>query len=132
MVDVLDVVRDFLIADTTGVYALTGSRIYAGRDVPPVGYTLDDGQCITLKARGGSTAYDDPHVNASIQVKCYGATEYAAETLYRAVYNRLHLGRSTTILHSEIEILGQQLEEPGTQWFFTLAYFLVLVRASEI
>jgi len=130
LVDVLDVVRDFLIADTTGVYALTGNRIYAGRDVPPVGYALDDGACMTLRLRGGSMPYEDPHYNASVQVKCYGATEYAAETLYRAVYDRLHMGKSTTILHSECEILGQQLEEPGTQWFFTLAYFLVMVRNS--
>lgn len=126
-VDVLDVVRDFLLADAT-VAGLVSTRVYAGRDVPPAGYAISDGPAITLRVRGGRMGYDDVLYIASLQIKCYGASERAADTLYRAVFDRLHNGHNEDLLHAEIETLGQQLEEPETEWPFTLAYFLAMVR----
>lgn len=126
-VDLLDVVRDYLLADGT-IAGLVSTRVYAGRDVPPSGYAISDGPALTVRVRGGRMAYDDPLYVASVQTKCYGGTALAADTLYRAVFDRLHNGRNGNILHAEIEMLGQQLEEPDTEWPFTLAYFMVMIR----
>lgn len=127
MVDVHAVVRAFLLADVT-LAALVGSRVYAGRDVPPPGYKPDDGAAITFRTRGGGPDYDDAMVNASLQFKCYGASELAAWTCYRTLYDALHNGHNDSLAHARCEILGTLLEEPETEWMFVLGFFQVVVR----
>lgn len=127
MIDANAKIREFLVADVPLVN-LCGTRIYAGRDVPPEGYNPADGDAITFKIRGGSPDYDDALLSPSVQFKCYGATELAAMACYRALYDALHNGTGATVLHGESEILGQALEEPDTQWTFVLAYFTVMLR----
>jgi len=129
LVDPHIVILGFLADDETLV-ALTSSRIYAGRDVPPVGYKPSDGACVVFRVRGGGPDYDDALLNPSVQFKCYSEDEVAAFAVYQALYDRLHNGYSATILHAESEVLGQLLEEPDTEWRFVLAYFLVQIKQS--
>lgn len=128
MIDIEATVRTYLLS-VPGVTALTGTRIYAGRDVPPVGYQPSDGGAICFKVRGGSLNYPAVHADSSLQFKCYGASEVAAAGVYRALVDALQDARTNTILSSQLEILGQHLEEPETQWRFVLAFFqIILVR----
>lgn len=131
MVDVEKAIRDYLkIRPELTQY--TEARIYAGRDVPPVGYSLpDDGPCVTFRVRGGLADYDDALANPSVQFKCYGSTEYRARQVHRALYDVLQNGHDGAILHAEAEVLGQDLEEPDTHWPFVLSYFTVMVRQED-
>lgn len=129
MIDALALIRTHLLANTA-LAALVSTRVYAGRDVPPPGYKPSDGAAITFKLRGGQPDYDDALLNPSVQFRCYGATELAADVCYRALYDALHNAHGASVLHGEIEIAGQSLEEPETAWPFVLAYFTVMLRQS--
>lgn len=129
MVDAHTVVRAFLLADGDLV-ALVDDRVYAGRDVPPVGYTPDDGPCVVFKVRGGAPDYPDALLNPSLQFKCYGSDEVEAYQTYRAVYDALQNGHNASILHAESEVLGQLLREPDTEWVYALAFFVVQIRQT--
>lgn len=53
MVDLHDVIRRFLLVHAA-LRGLVDERVYAGRNVPPVGYKPgDDGPCVTFRVRGG-------------------------------------------------------------------------------
>lgn len=129
MVDVHAAILAFLEDDATLVAAAPGG-IFAARDVPPPGYKPDDGAAITFRVRGGTPDYDDATLMPSVQFKCYGASELAAWTCYRTLYDTLHNGVSATIARGISEVLGQPLEEPDTDWPFVLAFFRVLIRQS--
>lgn len=130
MIDAEAVVRTYLLSKP-GLTDYTGTRIFAGRHVPPVGYSLPrDGACVVFRTRGGAPAYDDGLVIPSVQFKCYGKSEAEAMQVYQALYDALHNGHSAQILHAEVETLGQSLEEPDTLWAFVLAYFTLLLRGA--
>lgn len=130
MIDAQDIIRDYLLTDTPLV-ALVGSRIHAGRNVPPPGYQeASDGDCLTFRVRGGRMDYEDALVIPSVQFKFYSTSEAGAQAGYRALYDALHGATSGDILHAEIDILGQTLEEPGTQWVFVLAFFTIMLRGG--
>ncbi len=128
MNDILKILRDYLLDQPALVIRCT-DRIYGGRDVPPPGYKPAHGQALVFKVRGGP-GYDeeDALLVASVQFKCYGRTEQEADALYRDLVLALHNGGNGEILHALIEGPGVSLEEPETQWPFTLCYFSVLVR----
>ena len=127
MLDVERAFREWVLA-APGVTALTDARVYAGRDVPPVGYALTDGACIALKTRGGAIGYDGAIYTASFQVKCYAETEVEAMALYRALYDALDCATGRAVLHAELEGPGTPLEEPETEWPFVLSYWSVMLR----
>lgn len=127
MADLHSQIRAYLVL-SSDLTDLVGSRIYAGRNVPPVGYKPNDGDCITFLIRGGAADYDDALLNPSVQFKCYSTREIDAWALYWTVYDHLQNGTSSTILHAESETLGQILEEPGTEWYFVLAHFTIMIR----
>ena len=127
MIDAHKVIREFLL-DNAALVALAAERVYAGRDVPPVGYKPDDGACVVFKLRGGRPDYGDALLDPSVQFKCYGATEALAYQVYRAVYDAVHNGTGAGVLHAESETLGQVLSEPDTGWYFALAYFTFMLR----
>ena len=127
MIEPQTIIQAFLAADS-GLSALTSSRIYAGRDVPPKGYDPADGAAVAFRVRGGFHDYDDALLVPSVQFKCYGASEVAAYACYRALVDALHNGYSATILHGEEETIGQSLEETGTEWRFVLCHFMVHIR----
>jgi hypothetical protein len=126
VVDALQAVRDFLVAQGA-LTALTGGRIWAGRDVPPPGYQPADGGAICLNVRGGSVDESDALVLPSVQFKCYGADEVGANEVYRALYDALHNAQAAVVRWARCEILGQTLQEPETGWTFVLAFFQVTI-----
>ena len=91
MIDVHDVIRDYLLT-VSGVTDLVGTRIYAGRDVPPSSFSLvDDGACIAFRVRGGDEDYEGALLTPSVQFKCYGQTDLEANTVYRALDDALQV-----------------------------------------
>ena len=127
MIDVLDAIRDFLVS-RPNVAVLVGNRVYAGRAVPPVGYKPSDGQAIAFNVRGGNMSYDDDHIVASAQFKCYGSTELLANQLYHTLVDDVHNKHDSTVRWAILEILGHTLEEPDTEWPYVLTYFTFVVR----
>ncbi len=127
MIDAPKIIRDYLAAQA-GLTALTGTRIYAEVDTPPTpGYTPDDGGAVCFKIRGGSVDYTAAILKASVQFKCYGATEVAANQVYRALHDALDEAAAGTFKSAIQENLGQTLQEPDTGWYFTLVFFTVMV-----
>ena len=127
MIDALALIRAHLVADAT-LLARVGERLYAGRDVPPSGYTPDDGAAITFLVRGGGPDYDDALLLPSVQFKCYGTSELEANTTYRALVDALHNSRGASVLWAELEVLGGTLREPDTEWVFVLVFFKIMLR----
>lgn len=127
MIDAHAVILEYLEAQA-GLVGLTDSRIYAGRDTPPVGYKPDDGVCVTFRVRGGNPDYEDALLIPSVQFKCYASSEADAWALYRTLYDAVHNGNNAEVLHAESEVLGQLLEEPDTQWVFVLGFFVFMLR----
>lgn len=131
MIDIPQIIRDDLTADTN-ITALTSTRIWSERTTPAKGYTPSDGAGLCVAVRGGTTPYYRFDNNVSLQVKCYAADEVAAQTLYRAVYDRLHFTTSADarppILSAQCEVLGQTLEEPDTKWPFVVGFFSLIIR----
>jgi hypothetical protein len=134
MIDVHTTVRTFLLANA-GLTDLVNTRVFAGRNEPPPGYTPGDGPCVTFKARGGAGPYrgrdyEDALIVPSMQFKCYGASEVEAYQVYRALADALHGRHGASILHAEEAGVGQPLEEPDTEWRFVLSFFDVMVRSA--
>jgi hypothetical protein len=127
VVDPHSVVREFLLTGAA-LRDLVGERIYAGRDVPVVGYKPEDGPCVAFRVRGGGPDYEDALLNPSVQFKCYAGNEVEAYAAYGALYDHLHNGHGAGILHAEIETLGELLEEPETEWHFVLTFFIIQIR----
>ena len=120
-----------LLEANGALVALTGSRIYAGRDVPPPGYNPGDGSAITFRVRGGpGFDEEDAILTPSFQFKCYGADEIKAMTCYRALVDALHNGYTADVLRGIQESVGQLLEEPSTEWPFVLVFFTVWIRTA--
>jgi hypothetical protein len=122
MRDIPKAIRDHLLGNAPLV-ALVGARVYASRDVPPPGYDPSSGACLTFKVRGGDVHYSDAIYIPSVQFKCYGATETAADAVYRALYDALHSKHGAVVRWGQIEVLGQPLAEPQTGWPFVYCAF---------
>jgi len=134
LVDIGSALRTFLLANSA-LYALTGNRIWTEVDTPPPGYTPADGGAVCVKVRGGKPENSDLLLYASLQCKCYGATQVAANAVYRALYGALHNTRAGGIIRwGQSEVLGQTLREPdttgGSPWWFVLAFFEVYVATD--
>lgn len=133
MIDVLDTIREFLI-QRPSVFALTGKeRIWAGRVYPPKSYKPENGSGIAFQVRGGDPTYEDDHYFVSVQLKCYGLSEVAANQLYRALYTDLQPEKaaSRAVRHVEFETLGTTLEEPDSEWRYVLVNVNFMVRDLE-
>jgi hypothetical protein len=124
LVDYGQALRRFLLADA-GLAALVGERIYANSDVPEAGYTPGVGGAICFTLRGGRPEYVDVLLRASVQFRCYAATEVEADALYRALYAALHNAQSAAVRWARCEVLGQPLVEPETGWPMVLSVFTV-------
>ncbi len=134
MRDIQADIRTYLLTKTA-LTDLVSDRIYAGRDVPKVGYKPQDGAAITFKIRGGAGEfrgrdYEDALLVPSVQFKCYGLSEKDAFEVYRTLVDSLHNGTSFIILHAEETGIGQPLDETDTDWHFVLSFFDFLVRSA--
>ncbi len=122
MIDTSEVIRAFLIIQPL-LTALTGQRLWAERDTPPEGYALSAGPAICFKRRGGGLDYEAVVLRPSVQFKCYGPSELAANQVYRALFDGLSRAGTGLILAAELETQGQTLYEPDTGWPYVLAFF---------
>lgn len=133
MIDIPLLLRTDLLADPA-ISALVGDRIWASRTSPMRGWSPQDGHAICVSIRGGSQLnYVGNDLNVSVQVQCYGSTEFEANRLYRAVFDRLHVIDTSIadrgpICHTEVELMGQPLEEQETEWPFVLGFFKTIIR----
>lgn len=127
MIDIPKAIRDFLL-DRSGVTDLVGTRIYAGRDQPPVSYEVSDGDCLTFRVRGGDADHEDAIHRPSVYFKCYGGTIQGSWTLYRALRDALQFQAGGEILYATEEMTGHALEEPDSEWPFVLCAFRFLIR----
>lgn len=130
MTDVHEAIRDYLL--TTTLAQRVGSRIYAGRDVPPPGYKPTDGPCVVFRARGGDIRSDEALVQASIQCRCYGVSERDAYVTYNALVSALHARRGGLMRWAFLEIIGQPMTEPATGWDVILSFFSVWISKEPL
>lgn len=109
--------------------ALTGSRIWAGRDVPPEGYHPTQGAAITFRVRGGDVVGQQAAalLRPSFQFKIYGASEVAASAAYRALFDALEGPLAYPLRAADTETLGQILREPDVGWPFVLVFWRINV-----
>jgi hypothetical protein len=125
MIDIADAIRDYLIQPSP-LFSLTSTRIWGEMVVPPPGYTPANGAMVVFATRGGTTGYEGL-LRPRIQFKCYGPTPTAANTCYRALYDRLHEAKSGVFRMALSETLGQPLQEqsagPNGGWHFVLTFF---------
>jgi len=132
---VIDVEAEILkfLARIIPLMAVVGTRIYAGTDVPAVGYKPSDGPCICFKVRGGRFETEQRDLIApSVQFKCYGATELEANRCYRTLHDVLDLGRGATMRYALAEGPGQLLQdqERDKAWWFTLVFYTMWMDDS--
>ena len=128
MVDTLQVLRAYL-ASKSVLTSQVSTRIYAGKVYPPENYTPGQ-KAICFNGRGGQIDYHSQTLRDSIQFKCYGADEVAAFGLYRSLVDVLHEGSGANIRTAALEIAGYPLQEPETDWHYTLSYFTVWFKTG--
>lgn len=130
MIDAPDTLRDFLLTKTT-ITALIDTRIWAELDEPPVGYKPSQGGAIVFKARGGAPDTTGAILRNSWQFKCYGADVYAIRAVYRALADVLHDATlAGASFASGLEVAGQMLTEPRTNWPYMLSFFETWMRSG--
>lgn len=136
MNDAPDILRDYLLTQTP-VTALVGTRIWAEMDEPPElspKYTPTVGPAIVFKSRGGQPDSTNAILHISWQFKVYGlnttANNNAQRRTYRALMDAMHdpLGRGG--IQANIEVAGQTLIEPGTEWKYILMFAETWMRSG--
>lgn len=123
MIDINQRILTFLLT-VSPITTLTGTqRLYPGRDIPPKEYQPQLGQALVWKVRGGQTDYSNSQLNPSVQFKSYGATEVAAMTLDRALFDAFDRPATGLFKSVQVEVLGQLIEEPQTNWISVLSFY---------
>lgn len=120
------IVRDYLLSQGS-LTTLVSERVYAECDYPPVTYRIAQGPAICFKIRGGDIDPSEALQRPSVQFKCYGRTEQEANTLYRTLHSMLHGKKSESIRWAYLEVLGQTLSEPETDWPFVLVFYRMFI-----
>jgi hypothetical protein len=125
VIDAPKAIRDFLVDQAS----LAVTAVHAERNEPPPGYKpASDGMAICFRIRGGNPETQESGlIRASVQFKCYGRDEMEANECYRSLYDALHQKRGAQVRWAHMEVPGQTLREPETQWVFVLTYFTVYV-----
>lgn len=128
MIDIDQAARDFLLTDSAVSATLSG-RVWASTDTPPAEYDPAVGGAVCLQNRGGVMRYERL-LSTSIQTKCYGLTAAHAWDTYKLVADAFDEKSGAVVRWSQIEVLGQVLEEPDTGRWFVLGFFQ-LIMAPE-
>lgn len=130
MIDASLILRTYL-ASQTPLTNLVSSRLWAERIVPLPDYKPHQGQAICFRSRGGPIDYGSQLLRISFQFKCYGLDEARAMTVYRRLFDALHDASYQEMAHARLEIAGQTLREPDTDWPFVLSFFGCIFRNSQ-
>lgn len=125
MNDVNTALRQYLEKTALGAYV--GNHLYAGVDVPPVGYKPTDGPALCFKTRGGRIADSEAVIDASVQFKCYGVDQVEADTCYRTLVDSLHVHGAALVRWAFVDVIGQPIVEPATGWYAVLTFFQVTI-----
>jgi hypothetical protein len=120
MVDIDATLRAKLVANPA-LTAVVGQRIYAAERLP-AGYKPSEGPAVLFKTNGGIAEYG-PTLRPTIQMRCYGLDESTARQVDRLVFDALHELHSGNVLMVELDILGQLVADPETDWRFVLSYY---------
>ena len=128
MIDIDATARAFLLSDTA-VFTAFGDRVWASTDVPPADYDPAVGGGVCIQSRGGTKRYEGL-LAPSMQVKCYGQDSVAAWGTYVLVADALSEKVGAIVRWSDIEVLGQAIEEPDTGRWFILAFFQMIMRPT--
>lgn len=124
MIDAPAVISAYLLSKTV-LTTVTGTRIWPERSTPFPNYNPTVGGAIAFKIRGGTVIYSGQAASPSVQFKCYGVDELAANTVYRALYDVLNNKHGGGIKAASLDVLGQSLGEPDTGWPFVLCFYTV-------
>jgi hypothetical protein len=133
MRDILAAIRTFLVGKPE-VVAEFGSRVYAGRHLPPIdganAYTPDLGTCLCFSLRGGSVNYCRTAHELSVQFIVYGQSEIDVMRGYGIVFDLLDDKVGDGIVRwGQLEVAGQSLVDPETNWPMVLSFFKVWINA---
>ena len=113
----------------TSLTTIVGTKIYSPR--LPEGFAVN--QAVTLIVRGGETELNVDIIKPSYQFKCWGSTPIEARAVYRALADVMNEIKNQTVGSAYIyeaieETHGQDLIDPDTEWFYTLAFFEITCR----
>ena len=123
MLDVSSELRAWL-ANQTGITDMFGTRIYAGRYLPP-GYIPQQGPALLFAPRGGGQDFSSHVLSPSMQFRIYAETEAGAWAASKEIYDAANDQKSRKIIYLRMEegTFPQILSEPGTDWPYILMYF---------
>ena len=115
------------LAANTGVIALAADRIWANIDLPP-SYAPKDGPAVLVYPRGGTFDHTALILTESFNIQCFGLEPANAWDLYRAIVDALQYASSFlfNIKGADLEQSAVPLQDPETQWFYTLAFYQVM------
>lgn len=136
MIDAHSALRTHLIAASPLRTLLGGDYVYW----PEVPSTLNSSmprKAISFRLSGGLTSAYLHAQDARLTVRCYGSTSYEAGTVYRALYDRLHLSQNFIVgdvgFHGISEsVPGSPLEDPATDWPYFFVIFDVKVATVAV
>lgn len=120
MVDIEATLRTLLAANTPLTDVVAG-RIYAAERLP-AGYKPSIGGAVLFKVSGGLADYAIT-LRPTIQVQSYGLDESTARQVDRLVFDALHDAQKGNVLKVQIDILGQMVADPETDWRYVLSYY---------
>ena len=127
MISVHKSIKTYLLS-VPEITAITSTRIYGGRSVPPKRYHPNLGGCIVFNRRGGQSLVRNSHLNPSMQFKCYGLTEVAAEALGCALFDAFDVAGNQYFKSVQVEVQGQLIEEQ-TDWVFDLWFYRFIMKS---
>ena len=113
-----------LLADQSGITALTSTRIYNTR--LPKAITSAQ-QMVVINMNSGEVEVYTPLIRQNFIVKAYGATMIEARAVYGAIYDALHqqnniTADSATWKSVMVETAGQDAIDPDTDWPYVLFF----------
>ncbi len=127
MIDVDKAALDFLLDDGT-VTTKVGARAWA-QLTPVEDYDPKEGGAVCISQRS-SIVRDDTLIDASIQVRCYGADGVVAWDVFNTVFTALHEKSDAVVKWGHQEQLVGLILEPGTQRHYILVYFQMFMVNS--
>lgn len=140
MLDVMEALRSLALADAD-ISALVGTRVWVNRiprDEIEAADTFHPPKMLVLRQAGGRAKGDTlPVDHPTINALCYGESDYEADRVRRAVWERFTaLSREThaDVLIYDINTSGGPIPsvEPDLVWPVISQGFIVMAQALEV